>query len=564
WQPLLGAAGQQHHPQQEQQQHHPQQEQQQHHPQQEQQQHHPQQQQRQHHPQQQQRQQPGTTHEAPGHAHAAAGREPCMAPGVMRTMMAPGAAPPPPPPPASAATLSGGGLPLAPLGSIMGLPAANMGPANPMFAPPPPPPQQQQQPQQQQPQIGLGWAEPVRQLYSMMDAVQQHEASSSGRLMSVRVQWGNRPGALAQHATEVVTVPQDCSLGYLRRCICKATGGALWPRELRPVGHSASSLSKDVTDGEEARGGGDDAGIGQSGGDAGAGGLFRVTHGSAISALPHGLSSSNDDLSERQTQQQQHHHQQQQGLEGTQTKGAGEADGGAASAGEGASPRSASPPRHGGGNGDGGGGGASANASASAATDNENLTLSELGILSDSLIVMEADVQLLPFQHQLLTAVLQTPLPLLASTLPAAPSTAVLSSAPPPTTAPTGFPYPTLVGNTAGTAAVGGWVGAYGRNGGGGVVDEPDGDDDAAGGSGGGFRTTSRRDRRNGGGGGSGLDPGSGRGKGSGGGPQKERFTLGEMTALVSGIEEFGLRWALIQKSRPELQNKRQGDLKDK
>ncbi|GIM16212.1 hypothetical protein Vretimale_18859, partial [Volvox reticuliferus] len=52
--------------------------------------------------------------------------------------------------------------------------------------------------------------------------------------------------------------------------------------------------------------------------------------------------------------------------------------------------------------------------------------------------------------------------------------------------------------------------------------------------------------------------------KGSCGGPLKERFTVQEMSALVSGIEEFGLKWALIKKSRKELQNKNQGDLKDK
>ncbi|GIL90075.1 hypothetical protein Vretimale_18149 [Volvox reticuliferus] len=52
--------------------------------------------------------------------------------------------------------------------------------------------------------------------------------------------------------------------------------------------------------------------------------------------------------------------------------------------------------------------------------------------------------------------------------------------------------------------------------------------------------------------------------KGSCGGPLKERFTVQEMSALVSGIKEFGLKWALIKKNRKELQNKNQGNLKDK
>eukprot|EP00798_Chlamydomonas_sp_ICE-L_P031547 gene31547-6733_t len=44
----------------------------------------------------------------------------------------------------------------------------------------------------------------------------------------------------------------------------------------------------------------------------------------------------------------------------------------------------------------------------------------------------------------------------------------------------------------------------------------------------------------------------------------KERFTLSEMYALVDGMEVHGLKWAKIHKDNKELENKTQGDLKDK
>ena len=44
----------------------------------------------------------------------------------------------------------------------------------------------------------------------------------------------------------------------------------------------------------------------------------------------------------------------------------------------------------------------------------------------------------------------------------------------------------------------------------------------------------------------------------------KERFTLPEMYALVEGLEIHGLKWAQIKNDFKALENKKQGDLKDK
>eukprot|EP00955_Chlamydomonas_euryale_P082102 363670-Chlamydomonas_euryale.AAC.14 len=44
----------------------------------------------------------------------------------------------------------------------------------------------------------------------------------------------------------------------------------------------------------------------------------------------------------------------------------------------------------------------------------------------------------------------------------------------------------------------------------------------------------------------------------------KERFTLTEMYSLVEGMELYGLKWARIHKECKDLENKTQGDLKDK
>ncbi|GAX72612.1 hypothetical protein CEUSTIGMA_g68.t1 [Chlamydomonas eustigma] len=44
----------------------------------------------------------------------------------------------------------------------------------------------------------------------------------------------------------------------------------------------------------------------------------------------------------------------------------------------------------------------------------------------------------------------------------------------------------------------------------------------------------------------------------------KERFTLTEMYSLVEGMEQHGLKWAKIHKDFKDLDNKTQGDLKDK
>ncbi|KAG1672709.1 hypothetical protein FOA52_005186 [Chlamydomonas sp. UWO 241] len=47
-------------------------------------------------------------------------------------------------------------------------------------------------------------------------------------------------------------------------------------------------------------------------------------------------------------------------------------------------------------------------------------------------------------------------------------------------------------------------------------------------------------------------------------GGTKERFTLSEMYSLVEGMEVHGLKWAKIHKEYRDLENKSQGDLKDK
>ncbi|GIL90092.1 hypothetical protein Vretimale_20014 [Volvox reticuliferus] len=38
-------------------------------------------------------------------------------------------------------------------------------------------------------------------------------------------------------SVRVLTVPLECSVGYLKRLICKASGGALWPRTIQPMRH---------------------------------------------------------------------------------------------------------------------------------------------------------------------------------------------------------------------------------------------------------------------------------------------------------------------------------------
>ncbi|GIM16211.1 hypothetical protein Vretimale_18876, partial [Volvox reticuliferus] len=82
-----------------------------------------------------------------------------------------------------------------------------------------------------------GWAEPVRQLYTILDYVAMQEAMAYGRLATVRVHWINRPPALAHLGVEVLTVPLECTVGYLKRLICKASGGVLWPRTIQPMRH---------------------------------------------------------------------------------------------------------------------------------------------------------------------------------------------------------------------------------------------------------------------------------------------------------------------------------------
>ncbi|GIL67693.1 hypothetical protein Vafri_21021 [Volvox africanus] len=48
-----------------------------------------------------------------------------------------------------------------------------------------------------------GWAEPIRQLYALLDYVALQEAMVSGRLTTLRVHWINQPPALVHQAVEV-------------------------------------------------------------------------------------------------------------------------------------------------------------------------------------------------------------------------------------------------------------------------------------------------------------------------------------------------------------------------
>ncbi|GIL67690.1 hypothetical protein Vafri_21021 [Volvox africanus] len=452
-----------------------------------------------------------------------------------------------------------------------------------------------------------GWAEPIRQLYALLDYVALQEAMVSGRLTTLRVHWINQPPALVHQAVEVFTVPQDCTLGFLKRLICKASGGAVWPRIIqpmrhdpsqgraapfhhegasvpsqRPCVHSAAAPLQPTSTAERPFACGHPHGVRNGGADAsdnGGGGGIDVFNPSGAAANPARPASA---AGSRQSAQQTSAFLTGsllplnpvnpdcgalpgrwdpavlppsvsppcQGLgvmagehQGGRVNAAGSGITGDGSTGQGVG-------------GDAGGEGAGAGEGGSVGSaENDASTLAEAGILPDSHIAMEADLQLSPSHQQLLMALLQTQ----AMAAAAAVSTGL-----------SGFHNP-LQGSlpTAAAAAAAAAVAvtasavaaANQPSSSTGLMGLPaeagaDGEGDGADGSGGREFRGAHQD-----GGGS---SGSRLSKGSYGGALKERFTLQEMSALVSGIEEFGLKWALIKKSRKELQNKNQGDLKDK
>ncbi|GLC48106.1 hypothetical protein PLESTB_000059800 [Pleodorina starrii] len=487
----------------------------------------------------------------------------------------------------------------------------------------------------------FGWAEPVRQLYAVLDSMALHEAMGSGRFTTLRVHWVNRPPALAQHGLEVLTVPQDCTVGFLKRAICMASGCALWPQTLRPMGQGsrqatttahapptsglhpedlvASSSAARLSVSPVGSGSGAGAGSGYGGGPPSSTSAYPAatavtgltpfgicTHapvlvqppaavavptvgrvvatgaaaccmqaaaptataaaptaatatvasgeGLAAAAAPAGISATGDGSRVAADNNSSGVAGLPSGLQAQLLCAFAAAAAAAGGVGVGGQTGGAGGDGSRGGGGDGTVGGCSAAAAAAAAGD--GLVLAEAGILPDSHVAMEADLQLPPPHQQLLLALLHSQAQARAAALGTA--TAASTALPGPSDAPPGTSCAAAAAATAtslpaASAARAGNSAAESAGG-----DDECGDDDNAGGAGG-----SRREGGGGGGGGGGCSPG-GKPRGAPGGPLKERFTLQEMEALVSGIEEFGLKWALIKKRRPELGNKNHGDLKDK
>ncbi|GLI68465.1 hypothetical protein VaNZ11_012891, partial [Volvox africanus] len=444
-----------------------------------------------------------------------------------------------------------------------------------------------------------GWAEPIRQLYALLDYVAMQEAMVSGRLTTLRVHWINRPPALAHQAVEVVTVPQDCTLGYLKRLICKASGGAVWPRTVQPMRqdpsqgpaaplhqegasvptqgpcvHSVAAPLQPLSAAERPFACSHLHGVRSGDADAGGGGTdeFNNSGAAANSARPATAAGSgqpaqqtaafltesllplNPDCGDIQGRWDPavpapSVPPQCQGVGVT----GGDHQGGRVNAADSGITGDGSTGQGGGGDATGQGAGAGEGGSGDS-VEGDASTLAEAGILPDSNVVMEADLQLPPSHQQLLMALqsqvmaaaaaVSTGLPGFHNPLQGSLPTAAAAAA------------AAAVAVTASVVAAAnqpssstGLMGLTAEAGG-------DGEGDGADGHGGReFRGTHKD------------GAGSSRSRlprGNYGGTLKERFTLQEMSALVSGIEEFGLKWALIKKSRKELQNKNQGDLKDK
>ncbi|EFJ46139.1 hypothetical protein VOLCADRAFT_93586 [Volvox carteri f. nagariensis] len=459
---------------------------------------------------------------------------------------------------------------------------------------------------------GLGWAEPVRHLYAMLDYVAYQEAAGAGRLTTVQVVWVNRPPELGNQIAE--------------RLICKASGSALWPRTLRPMGHGEHKAATDrLGDG----GGGEAAAANPSG--AGPGGptvrsavavatAARGREAGGATAATGGCVLEQGEHAETAAAEEEPGHagggrregasnegpdaaaaaaaavlpggavgypvgEQSPGGHGggggggdcgtkvlTAAEGAGRPRGMETGVAEVSAPQQQQQPAAAaaqpswrmlgggdGGTGGGGGGCGSCNSGEGDGTAGDCRTLAEAGILPNSHIAMEADLQLPPLHKQLLGAVLQTQVMNAAVAAAAATASTVTATAGPTVNDSIalfqGAPY----GATAAVAA----AAVAGRGGGcstaqtqvhvpaqGGGREEELADRPPAG--------TLPRDRSDGGRVSASSRPGGGGCGPHKEGPHKERFTLQEMVALVSGIEQYGLRWSLIRKHRKELLNKKQ------
>ncbi|KAG2491743.1 hypothetical protein HYH03_009906 [Edaphochlamys debaryana] len=317
-----------------------------------------------------------------------------------------------------------------------------------------------------------GWAAPTRLLYAALDAQAQAAAEAGGRMVALRVHWVNRPTELREHAAEVLQVPRDSSVGALKRLICRASGGGLWPTRLRPMQQPATAEA-------EAEAGHQDSSLASP---------FASAAGAAAGA-------------------------------------------------EGPGGRGATP---------------------SAAEDDE-LSLEEAGLLSGEEVAMEAEFQ--PVSPARLAAAQS--LPLLPRRGTAAGSSGSLALGPAGSA-----PLQLLAAAAAADAADPAEGGCplersqlllralslpllpH-------LLLRPETEAEAAAADRGGALATVLKmelcDALGGRFGPAGLPQGSPRGLG-----QKERFTKEEMTALVAGIEEHGLRWTTIHRTTPLLAHKKQ------